>query len=372
MKAESIKIMDLAVQRDRRNVILLVGFGVLGSVVNMFSIPVVPLASLFDVVSQGLITLALVTLAAWLLFDPGHLVRRAVLVVGMLVGATMVFRVGSAMLVAGLEQAPDLAIPTVTPYLPVFLLSLFAFVPRQRAIKAGLAFLIVTAVPALIFGLLRFEALASSPRFVDLLQTLLIANPITFVFLIIISNVHRQVDVLERQSQKARLPDAPSHAMDAPSLSLNRAAVRERLQQCLETAHQKGAELCIGLLEIASLGPVNPLDTYSSDSTVRQVVQSLRTELGEKAIIGRIAERRFLLIWPGKRMSEIAEDVEQAAETLNSRFRGASSGRFAAFGLAAYRPGEQAIGLVQRADDQLRRALANAGVGIDFDVMDMY
>ncbi|MBN6113126.1 GGDEF domain-containing protein [Xanthomonas bonasiae] len=165
----------------------------------------------------------------------------------------------------------------------------------------------------------------------------------------------------ERSTSLRRDRDQARQLADLDPLTglLNRRAWHERLTALKQAARRRRQPLALMFLDVDHFKRLN--DRYghrAGDDGLRALAQALREELRGDDLIGRYGGEEFVIALPGL-------DAAQAtpiAERIRERFRTQAALAFpelqptVSIGVVQLRPGDDANGLVQRADEALYAA----------------
>ena len=165
----------------------------------------------------------------------------------------------------------------------------------------------------------------------------------------------------ERSTSLRRDRDQARQLADLDPLTglLNRRAWHERLTALKQVARRRRRPLALMFLDVDHFKRLN--DRYghrAGDDGLRALAQALREELRGEDLIGRYGGEEFVIALPGI-------DAAQAtpiAERIRERFRAQAALAFpelqptVSIGVVQLRPGDDANGLVQRADEALYAA----------------
>ena len=161
-------------------------------------------------------------------------------------------------------------------------------------------------------------------------------------------------DHLEVQRQKALID---------PLTGLpNRAAWSERLDQEVNTWHQRGNNLSLAMLDLDHFKRIN--DGYghlAGDKVLKIIANVLRKRLRSSDFIARFGGEEFVLLMPSSSLSDAlaaGEVLRAAIEACPFHFKGEPVTITVSMGVAQFQPGERSDLALKRADEALYRAKA--------------
>ena len=161
-------------------------------------------------------------------------------------------------------------------------------------------------------------------------------------------------DHLEVQRQKALID---------PLTGLpNRAAWSERLDQEVNTWHQRGNNLSLAMLDLDHFKRIN--DGYghlAGDKVLKIIANVLRKRLRSSDFIARFGGEEFVLLMPNSSLSDAlaaGEVLRAAIEACPFHFKGEPVTITVSMGVAQFQPGERSDLALKRADEALYRAKA--------------
>lgn len=161
-------------------------------------------------------------------------------------------------------------------------------------------------------------------------------------------------DHLEVQRQKALID---------PLTGLpNRAAWSERLDQEVNTWHQRGNNLSLAMLDLDHFKRIN--DGYghlAGDKVLKIIASVLRKRLRPSDFIARFGGEEFVLLMPNSSLSDAlaaGEVLRAAIEACPFHFKGEPVTITVSMGVAQFQPGERSDLALKRADEALYRAKA--------------
>ncbi|MCF5169539.1 diguanylate cyclase [Pseudomonas canadensis] len=161
-------------------------------------------------------------------------------------------------------------------------------------------------------------------------------------------------DHLEVQRQKALID---------PLTGLpNRAAWSERVDQEVNTWHQRGNNLSLAMLDLDHFKRIN--DGYghlAGDKVLKIIANVLRKRLRSSDFIARFGGEEFVLLMPNSSLSDAlaaGEVLRAAIEACPFHFKGEPVTITVSMGVAQFQPGERSDLALKRADEALYRAKA--------------
>ncbi|HWA36580.1 MAG TPA: GGDEF domain-containing protein [Burkholderiales bacterium] len=159
----------------------------------------------------------------------------------------------------------------------------------------------------------------------------------------------------------AQVRELASH--DELTKVFNRRSIVARLEEERASAMRSGQPFCVALLDLDHFKAVN--DTHghrAGDEALQAFVQTVRATMRETDILGRYGGEEFLMILTDTTL----EGGPGATERVCRAVEAAGYGRIApglaltvSIGLVAWKPGEDTVSLLGRADAALYRAKAN-------------
>ncbi len=179
-----------------------------------------------------------------------------------------------------------------------------------------------------------------------------------------IAALQRDLDDVRRESM-----------LDPLTKIANRKSFDEGLADAIADAEQTGTPLCLLLVDIDHFKNFN--DTYghqTGDQVLRLVAMTLKSNIKGKDLVARYGGEEFVAVLPFTDMGGgmiVAENIRKAiqAKELLKRSTNEKLGRItASFGVALFKPGENAMSFIERADQCLyaaKRAGRNRVVGED-------
>jgi diguanylate cyclase (GGDEF)-like protein len=166
--------------------------------------------------------------------------------------------------------------------------------------------------------------------------------------------------------QQARLVE--SHAAEARTDALtlvgNRRALDDQIARCLDDFQRRGQVFAVVMIDLDKFKRFN--DTYGhqvGDEVLRGVARILQRSFRETDIVARYGGEEFAVLLPGVSPEEArtaAARARKMIERAGFHFDGRRFQVTASFGIAEVRRGEDAAGLIHRADEALY-ACKNAG-----------
>lgn len=167
-----------------------------------------------------------------------------------------------------------------------------------------------------------------------------------------IAALQRDLDDVRRESM-----------LDPLTKIANRKSFDEGLADALAEAGRTGGPLCLLLLDIDHFKSFN--DTYghqTGDQVLRLVAMTLKSNIKGKDLAARYGGEEFVAILPSTDLDGaviVAENIRKAiqAKELLKRSTNERLGRItASFGVAAFKAGDSAMSLIERADQCLYAA----------------
>ena len=161
-----------------------------------------------------------------------------------------------------------------------------------------------------------------------------------------IASLQRDLDDVRRES-----------LLDPLTKIANRKSFDEGMDEAIAEASANDAPLCLMIIDIDHFKNFN--DTYghqTGDQVLRLVAMTLKSNIKGKDLAARYGGEEFVAILPSTDMEGaviVAENIRRAiqAKELLKRSTNEKLGRItASFGVAAYRPGDTAAMLIERAD----------------------
>ncbi|KKB10309.1 hypothetical protein VE26_06105 [Devosia chinhatensis] len=171
-----------------------------------------------------------------------------------------------------------------------------------------------------------------------------------------ISALQRDLDDVRRESM-----------LDPLTKIANRKSFDDGLADAIEEARQSGVPLCLMLVDIDHFKSFN--DSYghqTGDQVLRLVAMTLKSNIKGKDLAARYGGEEFVAILPStdlKGAMIVAENIRKAiqAKELLKRSTNEKLGRItASFGVAGFKPSDNASSLIERAD-QCMYAAKRAG-----------
>ena len=142
----------------------------------------------------------------------------------------------------------------------------------------------------------------------------------------------------------------------------NRAAWSERLDQEVNTWHQRGNNLSLAMLDLDHFKRIN--DGYghlAGDKVLKIIANVLRKRLRPTDFIARFGGEEFVLLMPNSSLSDAlaaGEMLREAIEACPFHFKGEPVTITVSMGVAQFQPGERSELALKRADAALYRAKA--------------
>jgi len=101
--------------------------------------------------------------------------------------------------------------------------------------------------------------------------------------------------------------------------TLNRRGIEKTMQTAIEDLQQTKTPCALAFLDLDHLKRVNDLFGHSTGDTLLQMVcERLKYSITEDQHLGRIGNDEFLILFPGKRASEVRRVAQDMIESLNS------------------------------------------------------
>lgn len=167
----------------------------------------------------------------------------------------------------------------------------------------------------------------------------------------------------EAQGYREHLEVQRQKALIDPLTGLpNRAAWSERLDQEVNTWHQRGNNLSLAMLDLDHFKRIN--DGYghlAGDKVLKIIANVLRKRLRSSDFIARFGGEEFVLLMPNSSLSDAlaaGEVLRAAIEACPFHFKGEPVTITVSMGVAQFQPGERSDLALKRADEALYRAKA--------------
>ena len=167
----------------------------------------------------------------------------------------------------------------------------------------------------------------------------------------------------EAQGYREHLEVQRQKALVDPLTGLpNRAAWSERLDQEVNTWHQRGNNLSLAMLDLDHFKRIN--DGYghlAGDKVLKIIANVLRKRLRPSDFIARFGGEEFVLLMPNSSLSDAlaaGEVLRAAIEACPFHFKGEPVTITVSMGVAQFQPGERSDLALKRADEALYRAKA--------------
>ncbi|MEB2644690.1 diguanylate cyclase [Pseudomonas canadensis] len=167
----------------------------------------------------------------------------------------------------------------------------------------------------------------------------------------------------EAQGYREHLEVQRQKALIDPLTGLpNRAAWSERLDQEVNTWHQRGNHLSLAMLDLDHFKRIN--DGYghlAGDKVLKIIANVLRKRLRPSDFIARFGGEEFVLLMPNSSLSDAlaaGEVLRAAIEACPFHFKGEPVTITVSMGVAQFQPGERSDLALKRADEALYRAKA--------------
>ncbi|AJP49795.1 GGDEF domain-containing protein [Pseudomonas simiae] len=167
----------------------------------------------------------------------------------------------------------------------------------------------------------------------------------------------------EAQGYREHLEVQRQKALIDPLTGLpNRAAWSERLDQEVNTWHQRGNSLSLAMLDLDHFKRIN--DGYghlAGDKVLKIIANVLRKRLRSTDFIARFGGEEFVLLMPDSSLTDAlaaGEVLRAAIEACPFHFKGEPVTITVSMGVAQFQPGERSDLALKRADEALYRAKA--------------
>ncbi|CRM33253.1 diguanylate cyclase [Pseudomonas sp. 58 R 12] len=167
----------------------------------------------------------------------------------------------------------------------------------------------------------------------------------------------------EAQGYREHLEVQRQKALIDPLTGLpNRAAWSERLDQEVNTWHQRGNNLSLAMLDLDHFKRIN--DGYghlAGDKVLKIIANVLRKRLRPTDFIARFGGEEFVLLMPDSSLTDAlaaGEVLRAAIEACPFHFKGEPVTITVSMGVAQFQPGERSDLALKRADAALYRAKA--------------
>ncbi|WP_028618654.1 diguanylate cyclase [Pseudomonas canadensis] len=167
----------------------------------------------------------------------------------------------------------------------------------------------------------------------------------------------------EAQGYREHLEVQRQKALIDPLTGLpNRAAWSERLDQEVNTWHQRGNNLSLAMLDLDHFKRIN--DGYghlAGDKVLKIIANVLRKRLRPSDFIARFGGEEFVLLMPNSSLSDAlaaGEVLRAAIQACPFHFKGEPVTITVSMGVAQFQPGERSDLALKRADEALYRAKA--------------
>ncbi|KGE64308.1 MULTISPECIES: diguanylate cyclase [Pseudomonas] len=167
----------------------------------------------------------------------------------------------------------------------------------------------------------------------------------------------------EAQGYREHLEVQRQKALIDPLTGLpNRAAWSERLDQEVNTWHQRGNNLSLAMLDLDHFKRIN--DGYghlAGDKVLKIIANVLRKRLRSTDFIARFGGEEFVLLMPNSSLTDAlaaGEVLRAAIEACPFHFKGEPVTITVSMGVAQFQPGERSDLALKRADEALYRAKA--------------
>jgi diguanylate cyclase len=140
------------------------------------------------------------------------------------------------------------------------------------------------------------------------------------------------------------------------------AAWSERLDQEVNTWHQRGDSLSLAMLDLDHFKRIN--DGYghlAGDKVLKIIANVLRKRLRSTDFIARFGGEEFVLLMPDSSLTDAlaaGEVLRAAIEACPFHFKGEPVTITVSMGVAQFQPGERSDLALKRADEALYRAKA--------------
>jgi diguanylate cyclase (GGDEF)-like protein len=142
----------------------------------------------------------------------------------------------------------------------------------------------------------------------------------------------------------------------------NRSSFRTVLDREVELSRRHGAPLSLIMMDVDRFKSINDVHGHlAGDMALRSIAQCMLASIRESDILFRYGGEEFCIALANTNLAgarKLAERVRRAMEILVVRASGARVHVTASFGVATLGAGEDAAGLVEKADKSLYRAKA--------------
>lgn len=174
------------------------------------------------------------------------------------------------------------------------------------------------------------------------------------------NKLHEQAQQLEESAAEART--------DALTSLANRRAFDDAIHQAQTSFRDHGRPTTVMMIDVDHFKKFN--DTHghqAGDAVLRGVARVLRQSVSKTEIVARYGGEEFSIIFPGSNVVAATPAAERARAAIADsmfEFEGVTLRVTASTGLAEFRPGENGVLLVKRADEALyasKKAGRNCG-----------
>jgi two-component system, cell cycle response regulator len=154
------------------------------------------------------------------------------------------------------------------------------------------------------------------------------------------------------RGNRRKLKDLARRAsVDELTGALRREAFMENLDLAIRQARSSATPLCVAMLDVDDLKPVNDRHGHSAgDETLRNVVTAARSHLRGVDLVGRIGGDEFAVLLAGT--TSVAATA--IADTIRNEFARIASGETTvSIGVAEMLPNDLLESILERADERL-------------------
>jgi len=178
-----------------------------------------------------------------------------------------------------------------------------------------------------------------------------------------LSTLTTRLGALENEATelRKRISAERSQALLDPLTGIpNRLAYQERSVQELARWKRFKTPLCLFVWDVDNFKSIN--DTYghkAGDKVLTTIAKLLHTQIRETDFLARYGGEEFIMLTSGAELNaahELAEKLRKAVETCGFHFRGEAVTITISCGISAFRDGDSAESVFERADKALYRA----------------